>query len=150
MNCPKCKSEERVKNGIVKGRQRYKCMDCSYNYTVEKRSGEYSDEIKKNALHLYLEGLGFRSIGRYLNVSNVAVLNWIKHFGVKEKEIQSEVNPVKYVEIDEMHSYIGSKKTAVGYGLLLVDLGSDSSISLLATEAKRQGKSYGKKSKILK
>jgi len=110
MNCPKCKSEERVKNGIIKGRQRYKCRDCSYNYTVEKRSGEYSDETKKNALHLYLEGLGFRSIGRYLNVSNVAVLNWIKHFGVKEKEIESEVNPIKYVEIDEMHSYIGSKK----------------------------------------
>ena len=150
MDCPKCGSETRIKNGIVKGRQRYQCKECGNNYTVEKRSGEYSDATKKNALHLYLEGLGFRSIGRYLNVSNVTVLNWIKQFGIKEKDVQSKANPIEYVEIDEMHSYIGSKKTTVGSGLLLIDWGSDSSISLLATEVKRQGKSYGKKSKILK
>ena len=32
-------------------------------------------EIKRQALQLYLEGLGFRAIGRLLGVSNVAVLN---------------------------------------------------------------------------
>jgi len=30
---------------------------------------------------LYLEGLGFRAIGRFLNCSHVAVYNWIKEFG---------------------------------------------------------------------
>jgi hypothetical protein len=48
------------------------------------------------------------------------------------------------VEVDEMHSYIGSKKTFVGYGLLLIDMGKDSSISLLATGAKKRRKSFGK------
>ncbi|KAA6334071.1 hypothetical protein EZS27_017586 [termite gut metagenome] len=33
--------------------------------------------MKKQALHLYLEGLGFRSIGKLLGVSNATVLNWI-------------------------------------------------------------------------
>ena len=47
------------------------------------------------------------------------------------------------VEVDEMHSYIGSKKTTVGYGLLLIDMASDSSTSLLATEATGQQKSSG-------
>ena len=43
------------------------------------------------------------------------------------------------VEVDEMHSYIGSKKTAAGFGLLLIDMERDFSISLLATgETKRQ------------
>ena len=34
MKCPKCQSESRVKNGIVRNLQRYKCKDCRYNYTV--------------------------------------------------------------------------------------------------------------------
>jgi hypothetical protein len=48
------------------------------------------------------------------------------------------------VEVDEMHSYIGSKKTGVGYGLLLTATGKDPSISLLATEAVKRQKSSGK------
>ena len=39
------------------------------------------------------------------------------------------------VEVDEMHTYVGSKKTTVGYGLLLIDMEKDSSTSLLAIEA---------------
>jgi len=29
MNCPKCKNDHSRKDGIVKGKQRYKCKDCS-------------------------------------------------------------------------------------------------------------------------
>ena len=49
------------------------------------------------------------------------------------------------VEVDEMHIYIGSKKTTIGYGLLLIDMENDSSISLLATEATRRQKHFGKR-----
>ncbi|MFT4968242.1 MAG: hypothetical protein ACI9CD_001274, partial [Candidatus Deianiraeaceae bacterium] len=35
---------------------------------------------------------------------------------------------ISVVEIDEMHTYIGSKKTQLGYGLLLIDMEKDSSI----------------------
>ncbi len=135
MKCAECNSEEKVKNGFVKGIQRYKCKECGYNYTVEKRSGEYSKETKRKALHLYLEGLGFRSIGRFLGVSNVSILNWIRDFGEKVKELQVDDNPIEFVELDEMHSYIGNKKTIAGFGLLLIDLEENSSTSLLATEA---------------
>ena len=135
MKCPKCKCSKKVKNGYIKDMQRYKCKDCGYNYTVEKRSGEYSKETKRKALQLYLEGLGFRSIGRVLGVSNVSILNWIRNFGEKVKDLQSDSNPIEYAELDEMHSYIGNKKTIVGFGLLLIDLGKNSSTSLLATEA---------------
>ena len=73
-----------------------------------------SDKLKRDALILYLEGLGFRSIGRFLDVSHVAVLNWIKGFGEKREELRS-TEDIEVVEIDEMHTYIGSKK-------LLLDL----------------------------
>jgi hypothetical protein len=43
-----------------------------------------------------------------------------------------------------MHSCIGSKKTAAGYGLLLIAMEKDSSISLLATGAKKRRRSFEK------
>jgi len=39
MDCPKCKSSHHVKDGIVNGgRQRYKCKDCLYRFTVVRKS----------------------------------------------------------------------------------------------------------------
>jgi len=143
MRCPKCICDKSVKSGIIKGRQRYKCKECGCNYTVELKSTGNPKSLKKQALHLYLEGLGFRSIGRFLGVSNVSVLNWIRSFGKEIQELHSGSNEIEMVEVDEMHSYIGSKKTTAGYGLLLIDMGNDSSISLLATGATKQQKSSG-------
>jgi len=143
MNCPKCKSDKRIKAGFVKSTQRYKCKECGYYFTVELKSTAKPISMKKAALHLYLEGFGFRSIGRILGVSNVSVLNWIRSFGEAIHELHSESKEIEMVEVDEMHSYIGSKKTIVGYGLLLIDMGSDSSTLLLATEATGQQKSFG-------
>jgi transposase-like protein len=145
MKCPKCSCEKRVKSGIVKDRQRYKCKECGCNYTVELKSTAKPKSLKKQALHLYLEGMGFRSIGRFLGVSNVSVLNWIRSFGKEVEELSSESKEIEMVEVDEMHSYIGSKKTTVGYGLLLIDMEKDSSISLLATGAMKRQKRFGKK-----
>ncbi|MFT4967609.1 MAG: transposase, partial [Candidatus Deianiraeaceae bacterium] len=34
--------------------------------------------LKRLALELYLEGLGFRSISRILKVSHVSIYNWIR------------------------------------------------------------------------
>jgi transposase len=82
--------------------------------------------VKRQALQLYLEGLGFRSIGRVLRFSNVAVLQWIRAFGEQLEAIKRN-EPVEVMELDEMHSYIGSKKTIAGYGLLLIEMGEVSS-----------------------
>lgn len=144
MNCPKCDKSEKVKNGIVRDLQRYKCKNCGFNFTVYKRSNEYPKSIRKKALQLYLEGLGFRSIGRILEVSNVTILNWIRSFGEEVQSLQCDSQEIKMVELDEMHSYIGNKKTTVGYGLLLIDMEKDSSISLLATEVMKLQKNFGK------
>jgi transposase len=70
----------------------------------------YSEETKRQALTLYLEGLGFRSIGRLLNCSHVAVYQWIKQYG-KKAQLNLPTSDLDVVEVDEMHSYVGSKKS---------------------------------------
>ncbi|WP_319506211.1 IS1 family transposase [uncultured Methanolobus sp.] len=109
MNCPRCKSSSHKKNGRIDGRQRYRCHDCGYNYSVEIKSTASSMSVKRQALQLYLEGLGFRSIGRFLGVSHVSVQKWIRKFGSELEDLKSE-NEISVVEIDEMHTYIGNKK----------------------------------------
>ena len=138
MNCPKCKHTEKTKDGIVRGKQRYKCKSCNYRYTVERKSDVKSKEVKRLALEMYLEGLGFRSIGRVLKISHVTVYYWVKHWGEKVNLPKKE-EPVEIIELDEMHSYVGNKKTTVGYGLLLIDLVKGMSILSVATGQQRQG-----------
>jgi transposase len=143
--CPKCHAEGCTKDGIIKNRQRYKCKSCNYRHTVSYRG--HSPDIKRQALELYLEGLGFRSIGRFLKCSHVAVYHWIKAHGESIESIRSTTH-VDVVEMDEMHTYIGSKKTIAGSGLLLIDMASDSSTALWVPATLKQGASYGKPLKI--
>ena len=84
MECPKCGSKDRVKNGQALGKQRYKCKGCRCNFTQSRKQGT-TLEVKLQALQLYLEGMGFRAIGRLLKVSNVTVLYWIRNFGKSVK-----------------------------------------------------------------
>ena len=143
MNCPKCKSKERVKDGLTNGRQRYQCKNCSRRYSVEKRSTEKSDDKKRLALKLYLEGLGFRAIGRVLNINYVTIYYWIKKWGESVHLPKSE-EPIEIVELDEIHTYIQNKKTIVGSGWLLTDLENASSILFVENETQKLSKNYGK------
>src|SRR6218665_1056441 len=116
MNCPRCKSSEYSKDGIVNLRPRYKCKKCVYRYTVEKKSDLKSDETKRLALEMYLEGLGFRSIGRILKISYGSVYKWVKEWGEKVS-LPKSTRPIEMAELDEMHTYIMSKKN---YGWLWI------------------------------
>ena len=108
-DCPACKNSDCRKDGIVGGRQRYYCKSCGYRHTVSYKWT--SEETKRQALKLYLEGLGFRSIGRLLNCSHVAVYQWIKQYGEKAQLIPLPATELDVVEMDEGHSFCGSKKS---------------------------------------
>ncbi|MDR3232802.1 MAG: hypothetical protein LBT46_03915 [Planctomycetaceae bacterium] len=81
MDCPKCGSKHHTKDGIVHGRQRYLCKDCRYHYTVVQRSNVKSAETHRLAQKMYLEGIGFRGVGRVLDISYGTVFQWIKKAG---------------------------------------------------------------------
>ena len=101
------------------------------------KSTAKSEEVKRQALQMYLEGLGFSSIARILRVSHVSVLNWIRKYGREIDSIRNE-KPVKVMELDELHTYVGHKKTASGFGLALVETTESTLISWSATEAQKR------------
>ncbi|MDR2361984.1 MAG: IS1 family transposase, partial [Prevotellaceae bacterium] len=121
MNCPKCGSIYRCKDGIVKGSQMYKCKDCKYHYTVEQISNEKSRQTKRLAIEMYLEDMGLRAIWKMLKISHVTVFQWINQLG-QTMELPKRQEGIAVVELDEMHTYVGQKKTIDGYGLLLIDM----------------------------
>ncbi len=138
MDCPKCGGADSIKDGKAKGRQRYYCKSCGYRYTVNKKSDVKPIEIKKLALELYLEGLGFRAIGRVLKISYGTVFKWIRDWGSQVSMPKTEA-PVAVMELDEMRTYVRSKKTIVGYGLLLIDLQDGSSHLCVDVEERKRG-----------
>ena len=118
MKCPKCESEEKVKNGFKNSVQRYKCKRCGYNYTKSKPYG-YSIEVKRKALKYYLEGIGFRRIERLLGMSHVTVINWVKKAGGKIKDIvfeEKKAEKVDVLEMDELCINLKKNQTKGGYG----------------------------------
>lgn len=125
------------KDGIVRGLQRYKCKPCNFRYTVSHKSDVKSLKTRRLALEMYLEGLGFRAIGRILKISYGTVYQWVKAWGSKASLLKSS-QPVKVIEIDELHTYVQSKKTTAGSGLLLIDLGNASSRMYVGTAQHRQ------------
>ena len=66
MRCKKCKKEDnQVKAGKTKGgSQKYKCNHCGKVYTPKPKGRKYSEETKKQAIKLYMEGNSGRAVGR--------------------------------------------------------------------------------------
>jgi transposase len=50
--------------------------------------------------------------------------------------------------MDEMHTYIGSKKTIAGSGLLLIEMGNDFSTAKWVPATPKQDENYGMPLKI--
>jgi transposase len=54
---------------------------------------------------------------------------------------------MRLLELDEMHTYIGSKKNIAGYGVLLIEMQKDSSTAHWVQGELSQGKNSGAPSK---
>lgn len=106
MTCPRCFGTDLVHDGTMSGKTRFKCKSCNYHFTDHALLGK-TQEQKQLALRMFVEGLGFRSIGRVLNVSNVAVLNWIRDIGQKLAEFDRSKMPT---EAEDLRQFLLQKK----------------------------------------
>lgn len=124
MKCPKCGKEESVKAGFNNKKQRYKCKNCGCFYTKSYKAG-YSPDIKRKAIQLYLEGVGFRQIERIMCISNVTVLYWVRDLAKKLKEYVAKTQKpkkVNIIELDELYTYVKKSPTMFGSGSQLIGI----------------------------
>ena len=112
MKCPSCKANTRQhKIGFtIAQSQRYKCQHCDKRYTPEPKPRGYSKGLRKQALKVYIEGINFRRIGRLLGVHHQSVINWVNAYAEELPEAPVP-EQTEAVEMDELFTYIGSKKT---------------------------------------
>ena len=116
MNCKKCAKNQVVKNGFVRGKQRYRCKECLYNFVEGDERVKQENTVKRAlAIILYSMSKGtFNFLGRLFKVSPTTVYKWVR----KEAEMlpYPEIkNSIQEIEIDEMWHFVQSKKTSVGY-----------------------------------
>ncbi|MEM7334760.1 MAG: helix-turn-helix domain-containing protein [Chloroflexota bacterium] len=80
--CPKCGHKERqIKSGLTpSGSQRYLCKLCSCRYTPAPKESGYDEEVRLQALQLYLEGISLRKVSRILDVNHQSVANWVNDY----------------------------------------------------------------------
>src|SRR5512135_3605574 len=68
LGCPRCSGRRIIKNGWLRGEQRYRCKDCSYNF-VDPPKPDRPLVKKVLAILLYNPGLSFRATGKLCGVS---------------------------------------------------------------------------------
>lgn len=123
IQCPRCQSEEYIKSGVISGRQRFKCKDCGYNFTVLKKGKEIDQYYVVKALQLYIEGISYREIERILGVSHVSVINWVKQYKI-ERPAYAEYHPTyRVLNHAELVEFIRDKNNLFLSGCVITELG---------------------------
>ena len=74
----------------------------------------YPKEVRREGLKMYVNGMGFRAIERVKNVAHTTIINWVKEAGKLLPDFyEPETNP-EVGELDELQTFVGSKKTKPG------------------------------------
>ena len=117
MQCPECHSTHIRKNGKRRGKQNHICVNCNRQFveSPQKNKG-YSDEVKKNCLKMYLNGMGFRGIERVTGVHHTTVITWVKQVAELLPDAYTTEKTPQVGELDELETFVGSKKTKSGFG----------------------------------
>jgi transposase-like protein len=117
MQCPRCNSTHLRKNGIKQGKQNYICADCRRQFIdAYEPSRTYSDQIKQECLKMYVNGMGFRAIERVKGVHHTTVIYWVKQLGEHLPDAPKEAEIPEVGELDELETFVGSKKIKSGCG----------------------------------
>ena len=123
IQCPKCKSENYVKSGIIKGRQRYQCKSCMYYYTVFKDGKNIDPYYVVKAIQLYIEGVTLREIERILGVSHVSVMNWIRQYKIKRPDNLEYRPTYKVLTQKEIIDFFSDRENLRDSGCIINELG---------------------------
>ena len=127
--CKHCGSEDFVRDGIVKKKQRYLCRGCHKTFRDGDIREKYDLYKRIRVIKMYTEGVGLRSIERLEGVAASLLVHWIKNFAkvIREKlsvtQIPEDVKQVEILEMDELFTYYQKKAKGPMCGLLWTETG---------------------------
>lgn len=111
--CKNCQHTNTVKNGFVRGKQRYKCHECHYTFVRGDERHKSENELKK-ALSVILYDLGKFSLGflaKLFGVSRTTIYYWIRDSIETRKHPAHDMHTI---DVDEMWHFIQEKKESSG------------------------------------
>ena len=117
MRRKRCGSEEHVKNGLMRGKQRRLCKACGPNFTVTPPRG-MPLRVKVTAVLLYLSGLSMNRTAKLLGVSTPSVMTWIEQFAKAYAQKPEPEGRAVVVELDEMRHFLKKRPASSGSGRL--------------------------------
>jgi transposase-like protein len=126
LRCKGCGSEEQVKNGFMRGKQRYRCKGCGLNFTDTPPRG-MPLRLKVEAVLLYLSGVSMNRTAKLLGVSTPTVQAWIEKLAEVYAQKPEPEGRAVVVELDEMWHYLKKSRTSSGSGRLGIVLRDGSS-----------------------
>ncbi len=116
MQCPRCGSTHIRKNGKKQGKQNHICCACQRQFIDIYEPKGYPDELKRECLEMYVNGMGFRAIERVKKVHHTTVINWVKQVGNALSDVPEYGEIPEVAELDELETFVGSKKPKFGCG----------------------------------
>ncbi|WP_456297634.1 IS1 family transposase [Dactylococcopsis salina] len=126
MNCPKCHSSKFVKNGHTHyGKQRFRCQHCGRQFVNNPSRQPISQDKRDLIDKLLKERLALAAIARVAEVSERWLQDYVNqkyYLTPKEAKITEKKRGRLILEIDEMWSFVGSKRNKVWIWLAIDSL----------------------------
>ena len=112
MNCPKCDSQDTIKNGSIhNGKPKFMCNDCGRQFVENPTKKIISQETWELVDKLLLEKIPIAGISRVTGISEPWLQEYInnKYDNIDRKvDVVKEKGPLT-IQCDEMWSFVGNK-----------------------------------------
>ena len=117
LRCKRCGSEEHVRNGLMRNKQRYRCKDCGLNFTDTPPRGKPL-ALKAAAVLLSVSGLSMNRTAKLLGVSTPTIQAWLEQFAAASAQKPEPEGRAVVIELDEMGHYLKKSPRPYGSGQL--------------------------------
>src|SRR3954468_518002 len=143
LRCKRCGSDAHVKNGLMRGQQRYLCKGCGLNFTDTPPRGKPLARphaasrwhaptrqaagtpprgkplaLKVAAVLLSVSGLSMNRTAKLLGVSTPTIQAWLEQFAAAYAQKPEPEGRAVVIELDEMWPYLKQSPNRSGSGKL--------------------------------
>jgi transposase-like protein len=141
-DCPKCGHDHVIKSGKVRGEQRWKCRECSYQFTRETPRGRPLWQ-KSLAVFLYCHGVSMNALARMFDVQPSTVMKWVRYSTNDQPGKPEPAGVVTVMDFEEMWKHLKGSRPEENDGRLWIaiydkDINGNLGLSIQPPEGKKK------------